>query len=174
MAHIYIFSPSSAVRDKAAFRRGVKRLQAQGHQVEVDEAALASHMRFAGDDATRIVGAAVLAHLPFALDGSDFDLETDDGHQLSGNEIIWRVGHLPWLAARLLHHVGDLAYLIPEPVGRFDDGRYPACLHHFVIPGRHDLVRDLLRRIPVGAHIVVRALKDHQTVLQHGDRKSVV
>lgn len=54
MAHIYIFSPSSAVRDKAAFRRGLKRLQAQGHEVEVDEAALASHMRFAGDDATRL------------------------------------------------------------------------------------------------------------------------
>ena len=54
MAHIYIFSPSSAVRDKAAFRRGLKRLQAQGHEVEVDEAALTSHMRFAGDDATRI------------------------------------------------------------------------------------------------------------------------
>lgn len=54
MAHIYIFSPSSAVRDKAAFRRGLKRLQAQGHQVEVDEAALSSHMRFAGDDATRV------------------------------------------------------------------------------------------------------------------------
>ena len=54
MAHIYIFSPSSAVRDKAAFRRGLKRLQAQGHQVEVDDAALSSHMRFAGDDATRV------------------------------------------------------------------------------------------------------------------------
>jgi muramoyltetrapeptide carboxypeptidase len=54
MAHIYIFSPSSAVRDKAAFRRGLKRLKAQGHEVEVDEAALVSHMRFAGDDATRI------------------------------------------------------------------------------------------------------------------------
>lgn len=54
MAHIYIFSPSSAVRDKASFRRGLRRLQAQGHQVEVDEAALASHMRFAGDDAMRI------------------------------------------------------------------------------------------------------------------------
>ena len=54
MAHIYIFSPSSAVRDKAAFRRGLKRLQAQGHEVEVDEAALFSHMRFAGEDATRI------------------------------------------------------------------------------------------------------------------------
>ena len=54
MAHIYIFSPSSAVRDKAAFRRGLKRLQALGHQVEVDEAALTRHMRFAGDDAARI------------------------------------------------------------------------------------------------------------------------
>ena len=54
MAHIYIFSPSSAVRDKAAFRRGVKRLAALGHEVEVDEAALAVHMRFAGDDVKRI------------------------------------------------------------------------------------------------------------------------
>lgn len=52
--HIYIYSPSSAVRDKAAFRRGVKRLQALGHQVEIDQAALASHQRFAGDDATRL------------------------------------------------------------------------------------------------------------------------
>jgi len=54
MAHIYIFSPSSAVRDKAAFRRGLRRLKAQGHEVEVDESALDSHMRFAGDDATRV------------------------------------------------------------------------------------------------------------------------
>jgi muramoyltetrapeptide carboxypeptidase len=54
MASIYIISPSSAVRDKAAFARGVKRLKTLGHAVEVDPAALASHMRFAGDDATRI------------------------------------------------------------------------------------------------------------------------
>ena len=52
--HIYIFSPSSAVRDKASFKRGVQRLKALGHEVEVDEAALASHQRFAGDDATRL------------------------------------------------------------------------------------------------------------------------
>src|SRR5512145_2614533 len=52
--HIYIYSPSGAVRDKAAFRRGVKRLQALGHEVEVDEAALSSFQRFAGDDATRL------------------------------------------------------------------------------------------------------------------------
>lgn len=54
MSHIYIYSPSGAVRDRAAFRRGVKRLTAMGHGVEVDEAALASHMRFAGDDETRL------------------------------------------------------------------------------------------------------------------------
>ena len=52
--HIYIYSPSSAVRDKVAFRRGVKRLQALGHEVELDADALSSHMRFAGDDAARI------------------------------------------------------------------------------------------------------------------------
>jgi len=54
MSHIYIYSPCSAVRDKASFKRGIKRLQAQGHQVEVDPDALSSHMRFAGDDETRL------------------------------------------------------------------------------------------------------------------------
>ncbi len=52
--HIYIYSPSGAVRDKAAFKRGVARLVALGHEVEVDEAALASFQRFAGDDETRL------------------------------------------------------------------------------------------------------------------------
>ncbi|RYF08615.1 MAG: LD-carboxypeptidase [Comamonadaceae bacterium] len=52
--HIYVYSPSGAVRDKAAFRRGIARLKALGHEVEVDVDALASHTRFAGDDATRL------------------------------------------------------------------------------------------------------------------------
>lgn len=52
--HIYIYSPSGAVRDKAAFRRGVARLRTLGHEVEIDETALARHLRFAGDDATRL------------------------------------------------------------------------------------------------------------------------
>jgi muramoyltetrapeptide carboxypeptidase len=54
MSHIYIYSASTAVRDKAAFKRGVKRLKVLGHEVEVDPSALASHTRFAGDDAARI------------------------------------------------------------------------------------------------------------------------
>lgn len=40
--HIYVYSPSGAVRDKKAFKRAVKRLEAMGHQVEVDQDALAS------------------------------------------------------------------------------------------------------------------------------------
>lgn len=52
--HIYIYSPSSAVRDKASFRRGIKRLRALGHEVEVDAAALAKFQRFAGDDEIRL------------------------------------------------------------------------------------------------------------------------
>jgi muramoyltetrapeptide carboxypeptidase len=52
--HIYLYSPASAVRDKAAFKRGVARLKALGHEVEVDSDALATHTRFAGDDATRL------------------------------------------------------------------------------------------------------------------------
>jgi muramoyltetrapeptide carboxypeptidase len=52
--HIYIYSPSGAVRDKAAFKRGIQRLQTVGYEVEVDPDALASVQRFAGDDATRL------------------------------------------------------------------------------------------------------------------------
>ena len=52
--HIYIYSPSSAVSDKAVIRRGVARLKALGHEVELDEAVYARHMRFAGDDDTRL------------------------------------------------------------------------------------------------------------------------
>ena len=78
MAHIYIFSPSSAVRDKAAFRRGLRRLEALGHQVEVDEAALASHMRFAGDDAARIA-----AITRAAASGADVALISRGGYGLT-------------------------------------------------------------------------------------------
>ena len=52
--HIYIYSPSSAVRDKSAFKRGLSRLIELGYDVEVDKDALATHMRFAGDDEMRL------------------------------------------------------------------------------------------------------------------------
>ena len=78
MAHIYIFSPSSAVRDKAAFRRGVKRLQLQGHQVEIDSAALTSHKRFAGDDDIRLASITRAA-----LSGADVAMISRGGYGLT-------------------------------------------------------------------------------------------
>ena len=76
--HIYIYSPSSAVRDKAAFRRGVKRLKALGHEVEVDDAALSVHQRFAGDDATRLAAISRAA-----ASGADVALIARGGYGLT-------------------------------------------------------------------------------------------
>ena len=78
MAHIYIYSPSGAVRDKAAFRRGVRRLQALGHEVELDADALTRHTRFAGDDATRLaaIGRA-------AASGADVAMISRGGYGLT-------------------------------------------------------------------------------------------
>ena len=76
--HIYIYSPSSAVRDKASFKRGVKRLQALGHEVEIDEAALAKYQRFSGDDETRVA-----AIHRAAASGADIALISRGGYGLT-------------------------------------------------------------------------------------------
>lgn len=78
MSHIYIYSPSSAVRDKAAFKRGVARLKKRGHEVEIDESALKSHMRFAGDDETRVA-----AITRAAASGADVALISRGGYGLT-------------------------------------------------------------------------------------------
>jgi muramoyltetrapeptide carboxypeptidase len=76
--HIYIYSPSSAVRDKAAVRRGIDRLKAMGHDVEVDPSAFATHMRFAGDDETRLA-----AIHRAAASGADVAMITRGGYGLT-------------------------------------------------------------------------------------------
>jgi muramoyltetrapeptide carboxypeptidase len=75
---IYVFSPSSAVRNKAAVRRGIARLKALGHQVELDPAVFDTHMRFAGDDETRLaaIGRA-------AASGADVVIITRGGYGLT-------------------------------------------------------------------------------------------
>ncbi len=78
MSHIYIYSPSSAVRDKAAFRLGVKRLRALGHEVEIDADALSSYLRFAGDDATRLAAIARAA-----ASGADLAMISRGGYGLT-------------------------------------------------------------------------------------------
>lgn len=54
MSSIYVYSPSGAVRDRVAFKRGLQRLKTLGHTVVVDEGALRSHQRFAGSDVERV------------------------------------------------------------------------------------------------------------------------
>ena len=76
--HIYLYSPSGAVRDKKAYRLGLKRLQAAGYAVTQDPAALASHLRFAGDDATRLAAIARAAN-----SGADMALITRGGYGLT-------------------------------------------------------------------------------------------
>jgi len=56
--HIYLISPSGAVRDKAALRLGIKRLKQLGHDVELDPDALSSDQRFAGNDEARLSAVA--------------------------------------------------------------------------------------------------------------------
>ena len=75
---IYVFSPSSAVRDRPAVRRGIARLRALGHEVEVDPSAFAVHMRFAGDDDTRLAAIARAA-----ASGADIALITRGGYGLT-------------------------------------------------------------------------------------------
>ena len=76
--HIYIYSPSSAVRDRTVIRRGVARLQALGYDVELDEAVFARFTRFAGDDATRLA-----AIHRAAASGADVVLITRGGYGLT-------------------------------------------------------------------------------------------
>jgi muramoyltetrapeptide carboxypeptidase len=78
MAHIYIYSPSGAVRDKAAFKRGLTRLKQLGHELELDPDALSRQTRFAGDDATRLA-----AIERAAASGADVALISRGGYGLT-------------------------------------------------------------------------------------------
>ena len=78
MSHIYVYSPSSRVIDKAAFKRGIKRLQNLGHEVEIDADALTGHLRFAGDDTTRIAAISRAA-----ASGADVALTSRGGYGIS-------------------------------------------------------------------------------------------
>jgi muramoyltetrapeptide carboxypeptidase len=78
VSRIYVFSPSSAVSDKSVIQRGVQRLRALGHEVELDEAALLRKMRFAGDDDVRLAAIHRAAE-----SGADIALITRGGYGLT-------------------------------------------------------------------------------------------
>lgn len=75
---VYIYSPSGAVRDKAAFKRGVRRLKELGYEVSVDQDALASSTRFAGTDEARLAAISRAA-----ASGADVALISRGGYGLT-------------------------------------------------------------------------------------------
>src|SRR3954469_5968994 len=78
VSHIYVYSPSSAVPDRSVIHRGVKRLEALGHEVELDSAVFARKMRFAGDDEIRLAAIHRAAE-----SGADIALITRGGYGLT-------------------------------------------------------------------------------------------
>jgi muramoyltetrapeptide carboxypeptidase len=88
MSHIYILSPSSSVLDKAAYKRGITRLMAQGHTLEIDQDVLSRSTRFAGDDMQRLS-----AIKRAAASGADVVMTTRGGYGISR-----LLGQLPYKA----------------------------------------------------------------------------
>jgi muramoyltetrapeptide carboxypeptidase len=88
MSHIYILSPSSSVLDKAAYKRGITRLMAQGHTLEIDQDVLSRSTRFAGDDVQRLS-----AIKRAAASGADVVMTTRGGYGISR-----LLGQLPYKA----------------------------------------------------------------------------
>jgi muramoyltetrapeptide carboxypeptidase len=125
-----LFSPAGAVSPLAPLRRAVKRLGAMGFSVELDEAALARHQRFAGDDDTRLAALHRVAD-----QAPDVALATRGGYGLTRllDRIDWPrlarsvergtrwVGHsdLTALQLGLLAHTGATSWAGPMAVSHF-------------------------------------------------------
>ena len=54
MSSLILYTPSGVLAQSQPLKRAAKRLGALGFDVSIDEAALAKHQRFAGDDETRL------------------------------------------------------------------------------------------------------------------------
>ena len=96
-------------------------------------------------------------HLP--LDLGDLDFDPDDRPALKRDEIGRRVTDRPGLVASGFLSVRQRFDLPGEPGVVFDDPRRAARLNHHVVPGRHDLPRLLLGRVPGRRDIVFGALE---------------
>lgn len=62
MTTLTLFTPAGVLAKAAPLRLAARRLKALGFEVRIDEAALARHQRFAGDDDTRLAALHRVAH----------------------------------------------------------------------------------------------------------------
>lgn len=125
-----LFTPAGVVLKAAPLRRAAKRLAALGFQVSVDEAALAKHQRFGGEDEVRLDALHRVARAAPAI-----ALATRGGYGLTRllDRIDWAlvgksveqgtrwVGHSDMTAFQLglLAHAGQRSWAGPLAVGDF-------------------------------------------------------
>ncbi|MFT3822008.1 MAG: LD-carboxypeptidase [Rubrivivax sp.] len=131
-----LFSPSGVVARPPALRLAARRLEGLGFDVTIDEAALARHQRFAGDDALRLAALHRVAQAAPAV-----AMASRGGYGLSRllGAIDWRslaraaqqgtrwVGHSDFTALQLglLAHTGAGSWAGPmalDDFGRSDEG----------------------------------------------------
>src|SRR5581483_260962 len=117
-------------------------------------------------DHTGAIGlGAVLAHLPFALDARNGNLDADDGAHLHGDEILRRIADGPRLGTVHLAASREILDLPAQPAVVVHHARPAPDMHGGVIPGWHHLAGLALGRIPGRRHIILRALEHDQALL---------
>src|SRR5579863_3542910 len=82
-----------------------------GHRARI----LIPHRIESGDDARAVGGGSVLAHLPFASDVEDLDLDADDRPALHGDELRRRVADRPGPIAPPFERPGQFLDLPLKP-----------------------------------------------------------
>jgi muramoyltetrapeptide carboxypeptidase len=136
---LVLFSPAGVVGQPATVRRAARRLAKLGFTVTIDEAALARHQRFAGDDETRLAALHRVAQQG-ARGGHSVALATRGGYGLTRllDRIDWKLiaksvdAGLRWvgysdmtaLQMGLLAHTGAASWAGPmacDDFGRTDD-----------------------------------------------------
>jgi muramoyltetrapeptide carboxypeptidase len=127
---LHLFSPAGVVRSVVPLRRAVKRLEALGFAVTLDEGANAHHQRFAGDDATRLAALHRVAEA-----APDVALATRGGYGLTRllDQIDWALlarsvergthwvgqSDLTALHLGLLAHTGSMSWAGPLALEHF-------------------------------------------------------
>ena len=172
--------------DKEGFRRGVARLKAMGHEVEIDQDALARSTRFAGDDETRLA-----AIHRAAASGADVAMISRGGYGLSrilggikykavakavekGTHFVGQSDFTAFQSA-LLAKTGATSWSGPSLIADLgvegDRGRFPRAArgHRAIAAGRADH-----RRTGSAADIDPLALVRGHAMHDHRDRHPVL
>lgn len=142
---------------------GVHRVGQRAVVVRVGRVAQAAHHPGA------VGRAAVLAHLPLALDPRDGNLDADDGLELGVDEVRRRVVHRPRQRTAALLGVGQVGELAAQPDGILHRPGPAPGVHRGVVPGGHDTAGLGLGGVPRRAHVARFALEHHQAFGHAGE-----